>query len=110
MVRCVPEGTPGAKRAELVTKPVMYKNGLTLTKVELHTGRSHQIRVQHASRRHPLWGDNRSGTGKPGQQIALWAARLTFDHPVTHESLTFTNMPSGSIWDTFGELGEDILL
>ena len=101
MVRRVSESTPGAKFAKLETEPLAYGNGLTLTRVTLHTGRSHQIRVQHAGRGHALWGDNRYGSGRPGQQIALWAARLTFEHPVTHEELTFTALPEGGIWTEF---------
>lgn len=109
MVSAVSETVPGAKYAELDTFPLRMADGLTLTRVTLKTGRSHQIRVQHAARRHPLWGDNRYGNGKPGQQIALWAASLTFEHPTTHENLTFTDLPSGGIWDRFSITEGDLL-
>ena len=64
---------------------------VTLTHVILVTGRTHQIRVQFASRRFPLLGDakygskTRSGTGG----IALMAVRLGFDHPVTGKRMEF---------------------
>ena len=93
MVRAVKEGTPGAKQAKLITSPIARRDGLTLTDVQLFTGRSHQIRVQHAHAGHPLWGDMRYGHGKPGRQIALWAYSLKIDHPTRHEALTFSARP-----------------
>ena len=92
-VRAVPETTPGAKRAELITRPIACRESTTLTEVELMTGRAHQIRVQHLAAGYPLWGDNRYGGGKPGQQIALWAYRLTFQHPTLKNDMTFTMPP-----------------
>ena len=93
MVRCVKKDTPGAKAAKLVTSPLCVKDQLTLTDVRLYTGRSHQIRVQHANAGHPLWGDMRYGHGKPGRQIALWAYALALEHPTRHEMLSFTARP-----------------
>ncbi len=92
-VRAVPEGTSGAKRALLDTRPQAWREGTTLTEVELHTGRAHQIRVQHKAAGFPLWGDNRYGGGKAGQQIALWAWRLTFTHPTQKVPMTFNALP-----------------
>ena len=108
MVRVVPENAPGAKRAELISTPLACREGLTLTDVELMTGRAHQIRVQHAHMGHPLWGDNRYGDGKPGQQLALWAWSLTVKHPTRDEMLTFTAPPPRrDVWELFaGELEE----
>ncbi len=66
------------------------KDNLALVKVNLHTGRSHQIRVQFSSRNHPLWGDQKyNKQAKVGEQIALHAYRLTFKHPTTNEILAF---------------------
>lgn len=93
MVRVVPEGEPGAKRAKLISRPLAVKDGLTLTEVRLFTGRAHQIRVQHAHAGHPLWGDMRYGHGVPGRQIALWAYLLKLEHPTRHEELTFRSRP-----------------
>lgn len=105
MVRAVKPGTPGAKHAKLDTTPLAVRDGLTLTKVRLYTGRSHQIRVQHAHAGHPLWGDARYGGGKPGQQIALWAVRLSFKHPTKDEQLSFSYAPPQTgAWRNFSDI------
>lgn len=66
------------------------RDGLSLVSVHLLTGRSHQIRVQFSSRGLPLWGDQRyNPAARVGQQIALFANKLSFDHPVTRERMTF---------------------
>ena len=102
--RAVRPGTSGAKHARLDTTPIAVRDGLTLTRVQLYTGRSHQIRVQHLAAGFPLWGDARYGGGKPGQQIALWAVKLAFKHPTKDETLTFTYAPpSIGAWKTFSE-------
>ena len=92
----VPENTPGAKLARLITEPIAHRDGLTLARVTLLTGRSHQIRVQHQHAALPLWGDARYGRGKPGEQIALWAHELTFPHPTTRVPITLTSFPPPS--------------
>ncbi|MBQ8506282.1 MAG: RluA family pseudouridine synthase [Clostridia bacterium] len=106
MVRVVKKDAPGAKQARLISRPIAARNGLTLSHVQLFTGRAHQIRVQHAHAGHPLWGDMRYGHGMPGRQIALWACELTLDHPTKHESLRFTSAPSmkGAWKDFEGEI------
>lgn len=106
MVRAVAPGTPGAKRARLDTRPLCVRDGRTLTEVTLYTGRSHQIRVQHLNAGFPLWGDARYGGGKPGQQIALWAALLAFEHPTRREPLQFCCAPPrNGAWTAFdGEI------
>ena len=102
MVRAVKKDTPGAKAAKLITRPVCARENLTLTDVQLFTGRSHQIRVQHAQTGHPLWGDMRYGHGKPGRQIALWAYQLKIDHPTKHEEMNFTcPPPMNGAWKLF---------
>jgi len=99
----VPAGTPGSKAARLRTRPLATREGLTLTEVTLYTGRAHQIRVQHAHAGFPLWGDARYGGGKPGQQIALWAASLAVEHPTRHETLRFAAPPPrDGAWRIFG--------
>lgn len=92
MSRVVSKNTPEAKYAELVILKSFYnaEHNLSTVNVSLITGRSHQIRVQFSSRNHPLWGDARyNPQAKAGQQIALWATTLTFDHPTTKERMTF---------------------
>jgi len=108
MVRVVKEGTPGGKHARLKTTPIKNKDGLTLTEVELFTGRSHQIRVQHANAGFPLWGDARYGGGKPGQQIALWAVSLGFTHPTKKEYMEFSvRPPLTGAWREFSDIIEE---
>ena len=65
------------------------KNNLSLVKINLITGRSHQIRVQFSSRHHPLVGDSKYGNNPKNIDIALFAQTLTFTHPTTKEVLTF---------------------
>ena len=102
MVRAVKANTPGAKEARLITRPVAARENLTLTRVQLFTGRSHQIRVQHAHAGHPLWGDMRYGHGVPGRQIALWACRLALEHPTRREQMVFSSRPPRSgAWNNF---------
>lgn len=102
MVRAVKKDTPGAKAAKLITRPIACRDDLTLTDVQLFTGRSHQIRVQHAHAGHPLWGDIRYGHGVPGRQIALWAWRLKLEHPTRREEMCFTaRPPMQGAWRSF---------
>lgn len=63
----------------------------SLLKIDLETGRSHQIRVQCSSRHHPIVGDQRYHPNpQKNQQIKLLAYELSFNHPTTKERLTFT--------------------
>lgn len=83
---------PRGKYASLDYEIIKRKDGLAVVKVDLHTGRSHQIRVQFSSRNHPLWGDLRyNKNAKPGQQIALWSHKIELIHPTTREKLVFTS-------------------
>ena len=67
--------------------------------ITLETGRTHQIRVQFASRGMPLVGDRRYGARDGCAQLALCACRLAFRHPVSGEELCFIAEPSGPAWD-----------
>ena len=79
------------------------KDGLALTDVELFTGRHHQIRVQLAHGGNPIWGDQKyNPEARPGQQIALFAYSLSFEHPTTHERMTFTAVPDYGAFKQFG--------
>ena len=103
-VRAVPEGTPGAKDAQLRFARVSSADGLTLVRVRLYTGRSHQIRVQLAHHGMPIWGDARYGGGRPGQQIALWGAHLGLVHPTLKTPMHFDALPPRDAmpWSSFG--------
>jgi len=103
-VRCVREGTPGAKDAKLVYRRVGESEGLSLVRVKLFTGRSHQIRVQLMNSGTPIWGDARYGAGRPGEQIALWGAHLGLVHPTKKEEMHFDALPpmDQMPWRLFG--------
>ena len=78
------------KKACLDYVVLKHKNNLCLVKINLHTGRSHQIRVQFSSRNHPLWGDQKyNKLAVKGQQIALHSYKLTIIHPITKERMSF---------------------
>ena len=66
---------------------------LSLLRVRLLTGRTHQVRVQLASRSLPLVGDRRYGAPAEGEPLALFACRLTFPHPKTGEKMEFIHDP-----------------
>ena len=68
------------------------ENDLSLVKVDLKTGRHHQIRLQMSNINHPLYGDQRYGI-QDKKQLALFAYKLEFIHPVTKEKLTFSHLP-----------------
>ena len=82
------------KYAKLEYEVLAEKDGFSLVKIHLITGRSHQIRVQFASRNLPLWGDKKyNNKSLAGEQIALWSWELSFNHPTTKERLTFKSYP-----------------
>ncbi|MBR5560102.1 MAG: RluA family pseudouridine synthase [Clostridia bacterium] len=104
-VRAVRANTPGAKDAKLIYQKAGEADGLSLIRVKLFTGRSHQIRVQTSHSGYPIWGDARYGAGKPGEQIALWGAHLGMVHPTKKEEMHFTVLPPKDArpWRSFGE-------
>lgn len=82
------------KLASLQYYKIEQIDKLCLVKIILQTGRSHQIRVQFASRNMPLWGDQRyNKNAKVSQQIALFAYRLSFPHPITKQTMSFEILP-----------------
>lgn len=89
------------KYAKLEYEVLKEKNDLSLVSILLHTGRHHQIRVQFASRNHPLYGDQRYEKSSK-KQLALFAYYLSFNHPVTKEKLEFIKYPDKvGIWKEF---------
>ena len=104
----VKAGTPGARKAELdyeLIDCIETKEGvLTWILVILHTGRHHQIRVQFASRGLGLYGDTKYNpkfqkTKKKYTEIGLYSTRISFNHPVTGERMTFKIEPSGEAFE-----------
>lgn len=78
------------KEASLSYELISFKNNYSLVKINLKTGRSHQIRVQFASRGFPLYGDQKYNKEvKPKQQIALYATKISFFHPITDKRVIF---------------------
>ncbi|MBO5046484.1 MAG: RluA family pseudouridine synthase [Clostridia bacterium] len=94
MVYLCTQATDGAKMASLDYRVLEKTDKYALTELKLHTGRSHQIRVQMAGIAHPVYGDMRYG-GERAQKgkLALWAYSLSFTHPVTKERMKFICEP-----------------
>ena len=80
-------------------------DGHTLVLVRLHTGRTHQIRVQFASRGLPLVGDGKYGSREKVPFIGLWACRLTFPHPITGKEVSVSTYPDPEVmpWSLFSD-------
>ena len=89
----------GVREAVLEYRIVKTAGEMSLAEITLHTGRTHQIRVQFASRRHPLWGDGKYGSHFKGT-IALQSALLCFLHPETGEPMEFAlEKPDTAPWN-----------
>ena len=93
--KVVKENTKNSKFAELDYEVLKYDAELDLSvlKINLHTGRHHQIRVQLSSRNHSIYGDQKYGGRGHGKQICLWAYELTIHNPITKEKMTFKSIP-----------------
>ena len=89
----------GVKKALLNYKVISEKDGNALVEVELLTGRTHQIRVQFASRKMPLFGDKRYGAKDDSKIIALWSKEISFIHPATGARMSFQKLPQEEIFD-----------
>lgn len=92
-VIAVKEGVKGAKEAVLDYEVISYAHPYSLVKINLHTGRPHQIRVQFSKIGHPLLGDQRYGIKDNFRQIALWAYKISFVHPTLRERVEFSALP-----------------
>ena len=91
----------GVKTAKLSYTVRDEKKGFFLADILLLTGRTHQIRAQFSSRKHPLYGDRKYG-GRAGD-LALFAYSLSFTHPFTGKKLEFEYLPDFNIppWNMF---------
>lgn len=102
--RVVSEGTAGAKLARLSYRALGVCGGNTLVEVHLDTGRSHQIRVQFAHAGHPLVCDQKYNRGAERGDLALWAWKLSLEHPTKKEPMTFTcPPPDRAPWNAFAK-------
>lgn len=95
MSKVVKEGTKNSKLAILDYEVLKYDEEIDLSvlKINLHTGRHHQIRVQLSSRNHSIYGDQKYGGRGHGKQITLWAYKLCLIHPITKEKMLFKSIP-----------------
>lgn len=95
----------GVKEASLEYELIDFceSENLSLVKILLHTGRTHQIRVQFSSRGTPLSGDKKYGAKDGRNAIGLWSYSLDFAHPVNGKQMSFSALPDGGIWDFFKE-------
>ena len=91
--KVVSKDKKGAKLARLSYEVIGEANGNSLVKINLETGRHHQIRVQFSNAGHALIGDQKYGKTNPGVQIALWAYELEFKHPTKDEVMKFNCYP-----------------
>lgn len=93
----------GVKKASLEYETLntkYYENeNYSAVRILLHTGRTHQIRVQFSSRKMPLAGDRKYGAADSFKAIGLWSYRLTFAHPDTKKEMCFYCEPENYIKD-----------
>ena len=91
----VKETKKNAKKAELDYEVLKYdkEKKISIIKIDLHTGRHHQIRVQLSSRGHSIVGDSKYHGKNINKGLCLWAYKLTIEHPITKEKLTFSDLP-----------------
>ena len=94
----------GIQEAILDYQVQAKKDTFSKVRIRLHTGRTHQIRVQFASRNLPLVGERKYSTLDDPCEIALWSCYLRFSHPSTGESMEFFKEPPKTWpWTEFTE-------
>lgn len=95
----------GVQEAALSYRVLEYANGMSLVRVRLHTGRTHQIRVQFSSRGMPLVGERKYAVWNDPCELALWSAKIGFYHPGTGEWVEFSKEPPAVFpWTEFGKV------
>ena len=95
----------GVQEAVLRYETAGRAEGLSLVRIELVTGRTHQIRCQFSSRAWPLVGDRKYSLLDDGCDIALWSHFLAFRHPASGDKLRFSAPPPAKWpWTAFPEL------
>lgn len=93
----------GVKKAVLYYSLVESVKDKSLYTVELETGRTHQIRVQFATRKMPLLGDRKYGS-KENSDIGLFSCKIAFIHPVTGEAMSFSAKPESDAFSGFSAI------
>lgn len=89
----VTEPAKGVQEAILTYQVKEKTDDMTRVRIQLQTGRTHQIRAQFAGRNMPLVGDRKYSLLEDDCEIALWSYRLAFTHPKTGEPMDFTLEP-----------------
>ena len=87
------EPAKGVQEAVLDYQVLGNKEDMSRVRIQLHTGRTHQIRVQFASRNMPLVGERKYSELDDPCEIALWSYRIGFTHPKTGEKMVFSHLP-----------------
>ncbi len=93
MTLVVTEPQKCAQEAVLTYRVLGASESMSRVRIQLETGRTHQIRVQFASRGLPLVGERKYSTLADPCELALWSCRLAFAHPATGEKLEFSLLP-----------------
>jgi len=93
MTFVVAEPGKDVQPASLTYRVLNSANHLSRVRIQLETGRTHQIRVQFSSRGLPLVGERKYSELDDPCEIALWSYRLAFTHPKTGEKMEFTHEP-----------------
>ena len=102
MTMVAQEQGKGVQEALLDYQVLGRREGLSLVKIRLHTGRTHQIRVQFASRGMPLVGERKYSPLEDDCQIALWSHALGFVHPTTGKPMSIRKQPPREYpWELF---------
>lgn len=81
----------GVRKAKLEYEVLGFCDGMSLLRILLHTGRSHQIRVQFSSRKMPLVGDGKYGSRDNRCNVALWSEEISFKW--NSDEMTFMSKP-----------------
>jgi 23S rRNA pseudouridine1911/1915/1917 synthase len=93
MTFVAPEPAKGIQEAVLDYQVLNRTETMSRVKIRLHTGRTHQIRVQFASRGMPLVGERKYSERNDPCEIALWSWRIGFTHPTTGQWMEFNHLP-----------------
>ncbi len=96
------KNTKDSKEAILEYEVLASKNNMSLLKINLKTGRHHQIRCQLSNVGHPIVGDIKYGSHiQMGNSYLLTAYELTFMHPTKKQKMTFKYLPNDKYFDDF---------
>jgi len=89
----------------LIATSLLNGENVSLVEIRLHTGRTHQIRVQFASRKMPLLGDGKYGSHDNMPGLALWSCSMEFVSPFDGQKISVTSMPDSNVlpWNLFDE-------